>query len=271
MIKMSSEKERPWYKNLAIIMPIIVAIIGGIGVIFAAYIGIIFIGPELSTVQGIVTDMDGIPVAGAVVEIDGLSSTTDASGTYIMHDVSTGMKTITVRAPGAEVVKRVLRIPKGGEIIIYDFILPSPAPPITPTPSPVVTPSPTPTPTPPVSFVDITKPKEKGGVAWRHMVEGSSSATKDSGLGVYVLIWPIEADGPWWVQPTTIFSDGSWQSYAYFGRDPKLYPEDIGTTYRVVAITTTQKLSGGQTFRELPDSVAKSKEIIVIRTEEARE
>ena len=145
---MSNEKVRPWHKNPAIMIPIIVAIIGAIGVVFAAYIGVIFEGPELSTVQGIVTDKDGIPVAGAVVEIDGFSTTTDSSGVYVIRDVSIGTKTITVRAPGAEVVRRPLRIPKGGEIIIYDFVLPPPAPTITPTPTPIPILTPTPTPTP---------------------------------------------------------------------------------------------------------------------------
>ena len=143
------------------------------------------------------------------------------------------------------------------------YLCPVPTPTPSPTP-PTITPKPTPT--PPTPFVDITKPKDKDKVSWRYTVEGSSSATKDSGESVYVLIWPVESDGPWWVQPTTTFSDGSWQSYAYFGRDPRVYPEDIGTSYRVVAIITKQELRGGQTFRELPDHIVRSKEIIVTRT-----
>jgi hypothetical protein len=98
------------------------------------------------------------------------------------------------------------------------------------------------------------------------MVEGNSSATKDSGLHAYVLSWPNDSNGPWWVQPTTTFPDGSWQSYAYFGRDPALYPGDSGTTDRVVAIITTQELKGGQTFTDLPSNVARTSEIIVTRT-----
>jgi len=75
---MPNENKRPWYKSPSII----VAIIGAIGVIIAAYIGIIpFIGgPELVTVQGVVTDKDGNPVKGAVVGIDGLSVSTGSDG-----------------------------------------------------------------------------------------------------------------------------------------------------------------------------------------------
>ena len=128
-------------------------------------------------------------------------------------------------------------------------------------PSPTSTVTPIPTSTPPPSFVEINKPEENDDVSWRFMVEGSSSATEDSGLSVYVHICTLEAEGPWQVQPTTTFSDGSWQSYAYFGREGT----DIGITCRVVAIITTQKLTAGQTFIKLPDSVAESKEILVTR------
>jgi hypothetical protein len=78
---------------------------------------------DLSTIQGVVTDTNGNPVEGAVVEIDGLSVTTDVSGTYVIHGVSVGIKTITVRAPGVEVINRSIRIPKDDEIVIFDIIL----------------------------------------------------------------------------------------------------------------------------------------------------
>ena len=136
---MSNEKERPWHKNPAIMIPIIVAIIGAIGVIIAAYIGIFIGGSEQVTVQGVVMDNYGNPVKDAVVEIDGLSVTTGSDGRYVLHGVSINPKTITVRAPGAEIVKRALRIPKGEEIITYDISLP------TATPRPTITETTTPT------------------------------------------------------------------------------------------------------------------------------
>ena len=112
-----------------------------------------------------------------------------------------------------------------------------------------------------VNNVNITEPKEGDEVACRHWVKGNSSATKDTGLSVHVLTWPIEAADWWWVQPTTTFSNGSWQSYAYFGE----CGDHIGTTYKVVAIITGEVLRGGDKFRELPDHVAESGEIIVTR------
>jgi len=132
---MSDENEKKRYKSPAIMVPIIVAIIGAIGVIIAAYIGILpFLGgSEQVTVQGVVMDNYGNPVKDAVVEIDGLSVTTGSDGWYVLHGVSINPKTITVRAPGAEIVKRALRIPKGEEIITYNISLP------TATPTPTIT------------------------------------------------------------------------------------------------------------------------------------
>jgi len=116
-------------------------------------------------------------------------------------------------------------------------------------------PAPTPTLTPTILSISITAPKDGDNVSWRYMVEGFSSATEDSGLSVYVLIWPLDAGGPWYAQPTTTFSDGSWQSNAYFGRNPDQHPEDIGSDYRVAAILTTQKLSTGQSFEKIPREI----------------
>ena len=112
-------------------VPIVAAIIGAAGVIGAAYMGIIFEEPKTSTIQGVVTDTEGMPVVGAVIEIDGLSATTDASGVYVIHNVPTGTKTIVVHAPGAEVIKRALRVPKGGEIAVCDVVIP----PVSPSPT----------------------------------------------------------------------------------------------------------------------------------------
>lgn len=116
-------------------------------------------------------------------------------------------------------------------------------------------------------FVNISSPKNKDEVLERCVVEGSSSATKDSGLHVYVLIWSIEGSDGWWVQPTTTCSDGRWRSNAYIGSDHTSYPKDIRYTYRIVAIITMQELKSREKFAELPDSVTQSREIIVIRAD----
>jgi hypothetical protein len=145
VIKMSNESGRPWYKSPATMVPIIVAIMGAVGVIIAAYIGIIpFMGDERATVtvQGIVTDNDGKPVVGASVEIDGSSATTGSDGGYVIHGVPINTKTITVRALGGEVVtQQALRISEGVKIIRYDVNLPLSVTPISPTPTPMPTPT----------------------------------------------------------------------------------------------------------------------------------
>lgn len=98
------------------------------------------------------------------------------------------------------------------------------------------------------------------------MVDGSSSATNGSGLYVYVLIWSIEGSDGWWIQPTTTFPNGSWQSHVYVGEDPELDSENSRRTYVIVAIITPQELKGNQKFVDIPSYVAKSNEIIVTRT-----
>jgi hypothetical protein len=115
-------------------------------------------------------------------------------------------------------------------------------------------------------IVNILKPAEKDAVSWREWVNGTSSASEGSGLNATVLIWPMASNGPWWVQTTTTYSDGSWDSHAYIGRDSKIYPDDIGGAYKIIAILTEQRLNGGDPYRELPPHVSKSREVIVTRT-----
>jgi uncharacterized protein YjdB len=136
---------RVWYKNPVITVPIIAALIAAIGGIIAATID----GNddvELCTVQGVVTSADGIPVADAVVEINGLSSKTDVSGVYVIQGASVGKKTVIVRIPGQEPIKRPMEVPEGYENVVFDMALPSfPAP--EPAPAPAPTPAPAPAPT----------------------------------------------------------------------------------------------------------------------------
>jgi len=79
-----------------------------------------------------------------------------------------------------------------------------------------LTPTPTPTPTPPPA-VTITAPKEGDTVSWREFVEGSSEGVYNNPeRNIYVLIYLIDAGGPWWVQPDIdVFRDGSWEVNCY--------------------------------------------------------
>lgn len=106
--------------------------------------------------------------------------------------------------------------------------------------------------------VTITSPKNGYEVSWREIVEGTSKGVYGSELNIYVLIYPIDAGGPWWVQPDVdVFHDGNWEVNCYFGRNPKIYPEDKGANFRVSAIITTEELREGQQLQKLPDHVAK--------------
>lgn len=122
-------------------------------------------------------------------------------------------------------------------------------------------------------LVEITKPEQKQKVSWRYTVEGNSSAENNSGLEIHVLIWPLAADGPWYVQPTYTQDDGVWFSTAYFGRDPKQFPEDIGGIFRIVAIMTNKTIKLEPTLKELPDlpQSSISQKVVVIRSPEAYE
>ncbi|MBL7117161.1 MAG: hypothetical protein ISS94_00020 [Candidatus Syntrophoarchaeum sp.] len=118
---------------------------------------------------------------------------------------------------------------------------------------------------PSITTITITSPTEGDEVSWRYNVEGSSTGVYGSELNVYVLIYPLESNGPWWVQPPVILHpDGNWEASCYFGRDPSEYPEDIGDYFKVCAIVTTLKLEQGQQWYSLPDYVVKS-EIVQVR------
>lgn len=132
---------------------------------------------------------------------------------------------------------------------------------ITPTPT-YITPVPTtPLPTTPAlpanttPSITIISPKEGDIVTWRNSVEGTSNGVYGSKLSIYVLIYPVEAGGPWWVQPIVDISpNGNWDTTAYFGRDPANYPEDSGKHFKVSVIITSTKLKEGQQLEKIPEN-----------------
>jgi len=122
-----------------------------------------------------------------------------------------------------------------------------------------------------VASVDIVN-LENGLVAWRHVIEGTSSATRDSGLIVYLLIWPNETNGPWYNHPTATFTDGDWRINAEFGMDPDNSLIDVGHTYQIVVMMANRSLMDVKTFpasviRDIPQ-INKSREITVTRTDQ---
>lgn len=109
--------------------------------------------------------------------------------------------------------------------------------------------------------IKITNLKNGSSVSHDVNVEGTSRAGR-SGMKAYLLIWPIETSGPWWVQETVTSPNGNWNSNAFFGRPGK---DDNRKCFKVMAVITRENLSGS--FRVLPPSVRKfrSEEIIVCR------
>lgn len=102
-------------------------------------------------------------------------------------------------------------------------------------------------------------------VPWRYEIKGIvDEVVISSGLNVYVLVYPVESNGPWWVQPSVeVGPGGYWQTRAYLGRDPAQYPEDIGDLFYVTTIATPMRLEPGQQWDSLPDFVYRSDAMLV--------
>uniref|UniRef100_UPI002FE313EB stalk domain-containing protein n=1 Tax=Thermodesulfitimonas autotrophica TaxID=1894989 RepID=UPI002FE313EB len=104
-------------------------------------------------------------------------------------------------------------------------------------------------------------------VPWYTVVDGLWAGP--AGSHVYLLIWPVDPrygiEGPWWVQETRTFSDGTWTASAYFGEDPQTHPEHSGTRFRVMAVLTREALTPGATFTALPSQWTRSETVEVIR------
>ena len=80
------------------------------------------------TIQGKVTDEQGVPVAGAEVKIDGQPAQTDAGGCYVISNVPLGETTITASARGLEGDTLRVSIVKDKQVM-PDLVLCSPQPP----------------------------------------------------------------------------------------------------------------------------------------------
>jgi len=107
-----------------------------------------------------------------------------------------------------------------------------------------------------VSLV-IFYPQMGDEVDWTTSVTGNSTGiATNKTLDLYLLVYPVESEGPWFVQNRpTINLDGSWSGLVYFGRNPDTHPEDIGDQFVLSAIVTTANLQPGETFTEIPESI----------------
>lgn len=118
---------------------------------------------------------------------------------------------------------------------------------------------PPPPPPQPVSLV-ISHPPIGDEVDWITSVAGNSTGiVTNKTLNLFLLVYPVESGGPWFVQNRlTVNPDGSWSGLVYFGRNPDIHPEDSGDQFLLLAIVTTADLQPGQTFAAIPESICQS-------------
>lgn len=78
--------------------------------------------------------------------------------------------------------------------------------------------------------IEITRPLDEY-VDYRTTIEGTSSAIVDSGIHVYILVWPYDGAGPCKVYEAETRYDGEWQIDVTLG-------DESGKRYRIIAIAT---------------------------------
>lgn len=110
--------------------------------------------------------------------------------------------------------------------------------------------------------LSISHPQNGDEVDWMTSVTGNSTGIlTNRTLKMYLLVYPVECEGPWFVQNRpTINPDGSWSGLVYFGRDPDISSEDVGDQFLLLAIVTTSDLRPGETLTEseIPESTYQS-------------
>lgn len=118
---------------------------------------------------------------------------------------------------------------------------------------------PSPPPPQPLSLV-ISYPQTEDEVDWITSVTGNSTGiVTNITLKLFLLVYPVESGGPWFVQNRpTVNPDGSWSGLVYFGRNPDIHPEDRGDRFLVSATVTTADLQPGETFAAIPESICQS-------------
>jgi len=101
--------------------------------------------------------------------------------------------------------------------------------------------------------LSILFPDDGQEVAWTTPVFGKVYGFGERpDLHLYLLVFPEESEGPWWVQGLPyIAPTGEWTGIAYFGRES----EDVGDSFKLAAIITTQELNVGEPLEKLPSMV----------------
>ena len=115
-----------------------------------------------------------------------------------------------------------------------------------------------------IATIEITSPQRLDKVSWRTKIDGQITPFQND-TNVYVLIWSTYDKGPYYVYEADLLPNGSWMADAKVGRDPRQFSEDIGGTYRIIAIETNETISYGQ-IDEIPGNAIESKKIDVDRS-----
>lgn len=82
-------------------------------------------GCAVGTISGSVTDLLGLPIAGAAVTVENLTTTTDAAGSYTIARVPTGTKAITASATGYTPETKETTVVEGQTSVVHFTLLPT--------------------------------------------------------------------------------------------------------------------------------------------------
>lgn len=121
---------------------------------------------------------------------------------------------------------------------------------------------------PPHISIEISAPRDESEAQLRTVVQGTVSTAESD---VYVFVHPLSTDR-WWVQDRPqMLSDGRWQVEVYLGTETV----GVGDRYEIVAGASNEYvllrlfrgtyLRPAEQLRELPQGVAKSNRVVVIR------
>ncbi len=108
--------------------------------------------------------------------------------------------------------------------------------------------------------IKIESPQQSSEVSLESTVRGTVSDPK---VRVYVLVHPLKTN-QWWVQrsPSPTNQDGSWRTSCFLGTET----EGMNEEFELLALATTESLTEGQIFKELPQCGKRSDIVTVKRT-----
>ncbi|MEM3684974.1 MAG: ABC transporter substrate-binding protein [Conexivisphaerales archaeon] len=112
---------------LVVIIIIVIAAVVGVG---AYYVGSMSKAPttqSYGSIQGTVVNSSGQPVAGAIVSVAGHTATTDASGHFLIANVTAGTYTLTITATGYASSSQTITVSSGQSVSITPSLAAAPS------------------------------------------------------------------------------------------------------------------------------------------------